>query len=87
MFAAEGLGVSLDEIARRAGVGPGTVHRHFPAKEALYLAVAVDADRRDDGGDHPPGEREREPSRRSTRTPLTCILVVPYFSHIEIISQ
>jgi AcrR family transcriptional regulator len=42
MFAADGLGVSLDEIARRAGVGPGTVHRHFPAKEALYLAVAVD---------------------------------------------
>jgi AcrR family transcriptional regulator len=42
LFAAEGLGVSLDEIARRAGVGPGTVHRHFPAKEALYLAVAVD---------------------------------------------
>jgi AcrR family transcriptional regulator len=42
LFATEGLGVSLDEIARRAGVGPGTVHRHFPAKEALYLAVAVD---------------------------------------------
>ncbi len=42
MFATEGLGVSLDEIARRAGVGPGTVHRHFPAKEALYLAVATD---------------------------------------------
>lgn len=41
-FAREGLGVSLDEIARRAGVGPGTVHRHFPAKEALYLAVAID---------------------------------------------
>jgi AcrR family transcriptional regulator len=36
------LGVSLDEIARRAGVGPGTVHRHFPTKEALYLAVATD---------------------------------------------
>ncbi len=42
VFAAGGLGVSLDEIARRAGVGPGTVHRHFPAKEALYLAVAID---------------------------------------------
>jgi AcrR family transcriptional regulator len=42
VFATEGLGVSLDEIARRAGVGPGTVHRHFPAKEALYLAVAAD---------------------------------------------
>lgn len=42
LFAEEGLGVSLDEIARRAGVGPGTVHRHFPAKEALYLAVVID---------------------------------------------
>ena len=42
LFATEGLGVSLDEIARRAGVGPGTVHRHFPAKETLYLAVATD---------------------------------------------
>jgi AcrR family transcriptional regulator len=41
-FAADGLGVSLDEIARDAGVGPGTVHRHFPAKEALYLAVATE---------------------------------------------
>lgn len=42
LFATEGLGVSLDEIARHAGVGPGTVHRHFPSKEALYLAVAID---------------------------------------------
>lgn len=42
MFAAEGLAVPLDEIARRAGVGPGTVHRHFSSKEDLYLAVAID---------------------------------------------
>lgn len=42
LFATEGLGVSLDEIARRAGVGPGTVHRRFPSKETLYLAVATD---------------------------------------------
>ncbi|MFE3194867.1 TetR/AcrR family transcriptional regulator [Nocardia sp. NPDC059240] len=42
LFATEGLGVSLDEVARRAGVGPGTVHRHFPTKEALYLAVSID---------------------------------------------
>jgi AcrR family transcriptional regulator len=41
LFATEGLSVSLDEIARRAGVGPGTVHRHFPTKEALYLAVSI----------------------------------------------
>lgn len=31
------LGVPLDEIACRAGVGPGTVHRHSTAKEDLYL--------------------------------------------------
>ncbi|MFH8769712.1 TetR/AcrR family transcriptional regulator [Streptomyces sp. NPDC017958] len=38
-FAAEGISAPLDEIARRAGVGPGTVHRHFPTKEALFDAV------------------------------------------------
>ena len=38
-FAAEGLAVPIDEIARRAGVGPGTVYRHFPTKEALFEAV------------------------------------------------
>jgi AcrR family transcriptional regulator len=41
-FAAEGLSVPLDEIARRAGVGPGTLYRHFPAKEALFEAVLQD---------------------------------------------
>src|SRR6476659_9971406 len=38
-FAADGLGVPIDEIARRAGVGAGTVYRHFPAKEELFRAV------------------------------------------------
>ncbi|KUI29889.1 TetR family transcriptional regulator [Mycobacterium sp. IS-1742] len=38
-FAAEGLTVPVDEIARRAGVGAGTIYRHFPTKEALYTAV------------------------------------------------
>ncbi|PZF79581.1 TetR/AcrR family transcriptional regulator [Jiangella anatolica] len=38
-FAAEGLSVSVHEIARRAGVGTGTVSRHFPTKEALYQAI------------------------------------------------
>jgi len=42
MFAAEGLGVAIDEIARRAGVGAGTVYRHFPTKEDLYKAVIED---------------------------------------------
>jgi AcrR family transcriptional regulator len=38
-FAAEGLAVPIDEIARRAGVGAGTVYRHFPTKEDLFRAV------------------------------------------------
>jgi AcrR family transcriptional regulator len=38
-FATEGLSVPIHEIARRAGVGTGTVSRHFPTKEALYIAI------------------------------------------------
>jgi AcrR family transcriptional regulator len=41
-FAADGLAVPLDEIARRAGVGAGTVYRHFPTKEALFEAIVLD---------------------------------------------
>ena len=39
VFAAEGLAVPIDEIARRAGVGPGTIYRHFATKEGLFQAV------------------------------------------------
>ena len=38
-FATRGFGVPLDEIAALAGVGPGTVYRHFPSKESLFEAV------------------------------------------------
>ena len=38
-FAESGYDVPLDEIAARAGVGPGTVYRHFAAKDALFQAV------------------------------------------------
>jgi AcrR family transcriptional regulator len=41
-FATDGLAVPIDEIARRAGVGAGTVYRHFPAKEDLFRAVVED---------------------------------------------
>jgi AcrR family transcriptional regulator len=41
-FAGEGLAVPIDEIARRAGVGAGTIYRHFPTKEDLFRAVLAD---------------------------------------------
>ena len=39
IFATEGLSVPVHEIARRAGVGTGTVSRHFPTKEELFAAI------------------------------------------------
>jgi AcrR family transcriptional regulator len=41
-LASEGVSVPIDEIARRAGVGAGTVYRHFPTKEVLFGAVVED---------------------------------------------
>ena len=38
-FAEKGSGASLDEIARIAGVGAGTLYRHFPSRDALIEAV------------------------------------------------
>jgi AcrR family transcriptional regulator len=35
------LAVPIDDIARRAGVGVGTVYRHFPTKEALFAAIVL----------------------------------------------
>ena len=40
-FAEQGVDVSIDEIARRAGVGHGTVFRRFPSKDALLSAVVL----------------------------------------------
>ncbi|WP_371781144.1 TetR/AcrR family transcriptional regulator [Streptosporangium subroseum] len=42
IFAVEGLSVPVHEIARRAGVGTGTVSRHFPTKESLFEAIVLD---------------------------------------------
>ena len=41
-FAERGVSTSLEEIARRAGVGIGTLYRHFPTRQALLEAVYVD---------------------------------------------
>ena len=42
-FAAHGTGASLEDVARRAGVGIGTLYRHFPNRHALMSAVFEDA--------------------------------------------
>jgi AcrR family transcriptional regulator len=38
-FTRFGAAASLDDIAKQAGVGPGTLYRHFPAREELLQAV------------------------------------------------
>lgn len=39
VFADRGADASVDDIARRAGVGVGTIYRHFASRDALYVAV------------------------------------------------
>jgi AcrR family transcriptional regulator len=38
-FTRSGASASLDDIAKEAGVGPGTLYRHFPTRDALIEAV------------------------------------------------
>jgi AcrR family transcriptional regulator len=42
VFGERGLGASIDEVARAAGVGVGTVYRRFPSKNALVDALFED---------------------------------------------
>jgi AcrR family transcriptional regulator len=45
-FEEHGVDASLDEIARRAGVGIGTLYRHFPTRDALIESlISVDIER------------------------------------------
>lgn len=58
-FDEHGLDASLEEIARRAGVGIGTLYRNFPTRDALVEAVYLDevagvASFADGLGDRPP---------------------------------
>jgi AcrR family transcriptional regulator len=41
-FTRNGVTASLDDVARAAGVGPGTLYRHFPTRDELVLAVIDD---------------------------------------------
>ncbi len=41
VFTRLGAEASMDEIARRAGIGPGTLYRHFPTRDELLAAVYI----------------------------------------------
>jgi AcrR family transcriptional regulator len=43
LFAERGAEVTMEEVARRAGVGVGTIYRRFPSKEHLFAAVSHSA--------------------------------------------
>jgi AcrR family transcriptional regulator len=42
LFSEKGTSAPLEEVAERAGVGIGTLYRHFPTRHALFEAVYVD---------------------------------------------
>ena len=42
VFSEQGTDASLNEVAKRAGVGPGTLYRHFPDREALLDVLMKD---------------------------------------------
>jgi len=41
VFAAHGISAPIDMVAEQAGVGVGTLYRHFPTKEALFEAIVL----------------------------------------------
>lgn len=41
LFRTQGMAMQMDEVAQRAGLGVGTVYRHFPTKEALTVELVL----------------------------------------------
>jgi AcrR family transcriptional regulator len=41
VFTRQGVEASMDEIAKRARIGPGTLYRHFPSRDDLLAAVYI----------------------------------------------
>ena len=85
-FADAGPDVSLEEIARRAGVGIGTLYRHFPTRDAIVAAVyrrevqqLADAAARL-AGSLPPGEALRQWMRLFVDYIATKKLIAPALS-------
>lgn len=62
-FAEQGTDVPMEEIARAAGVGVGTLYRRFPDRDSLILAVARDAFQRVRDDAHRAADAEPDPWR------------------------
>lgn len=96
VFAEEGKSAGLLDIAARAGVGAGTVYRHFPTKEALYSAVISARvtellDLVPNLPDDPPGSRFVEFWRLAVRqvreNVALCELITATGQHVDIDSE
>jgi AcrR family transcriptional regulator len=61
VFAKYGIDAQMDDIAQRAGVGVGTVYRHFPTKEALMAELVRQTFRRFAAGARDALQRDGEP--------------------------
>jgi AcrR family transcriptional regulator len=82
-FTRDGASVSLDDIAKQAGVGPGTLYRHFPTREALLEAVyrteleKLAAAEKEFATTMPPVEALREWMRLFVDYMATKLIIVP----------
>jgi AcrR family transcriptional regulator len=61
LFAEDGIDAQMDDVASRAGVGVGTVYRHFPTKEALMVELVRQKFRLLAAGARDALERDGEP--------------------------
>ena len=70
LFTAKGTDVALEAVAQQAGVGVGTLYRHFPTREALIEAVYLnELDRLHEGAAE---LRPRIPPMRRSSAGWTC---------------
>ncbi len=97
-FATDGVDASLEDIARAAGVGVGTLYRHFPTREALVLGVysreveQLAASARELAADLEPAEALRQWMRRfvqyaATKRGLIGLLRVMMHDESELFEQ
>ena len=78
VFREQGYDASLDEVAKRAGVGPGTLYRHFPRRENLIDAIMQSwVDRVSEAAD----------KTLAHEGPPRDLLVSWFESYVELISQ